>query len=67
MDIDLDHLPEDAQALKALVRTLVGDVKAKALKIVQLEARSARAQAAAVRPILGEAQARDRAIGTRAR
>jgi transposase len=42
MEIDLTHLPEDTEALKALVETLLGDVKAKGLKIAQLEARIAR-------------------------
>jgi transposase len=42
MDIDLANLPTDTEALQALVRTLVGDVKAKALKIAQLEARLAK-------------------------
>lgn len=49
MDIDLTALPDDPQALKALVRSLVGevnelaeDVKAKSLKIAQLEARIAK-------------------------
>jgi transposase len=42
MEFDLDRLPEDTAALKALVRVLAGDVKAKALKIVQLEARIAK-------------------------
>jgi transposase len=42
MDIDLANLPADTDALQALVRTLVGDVKAKALKIAQLEARIAK-------------------------
>jgi len=42
MEFDLDRLPEDTAALKALVRALAGDVKAKALKIVQLEARIAK-------------------------
>jgi transposase len=42
MDIDLANLPTDTEALQALVRMLAGDVKAKALKIVQLEARIAK-------------------------
>ena len=42
MDIDLTNLPDDMQALKALVRSLAGAVKTKALKIAQLEARIAR-------------------------
>ena len=42
MDIDLAHLPADTQALQALVRLLAGEVKAKSLKIAQLEARIAK-------------------------
>ena len=42
MEIDLTNLPEDAQALKALVHQLVGTVKTQGLKIAQLEARLAR-------------------------
>lgn len=49
MDIDLANLPDDADALKALVRSLAGenagltaDLKAKGLKIAQLEARIAK-------------------------
>jgi transposase len=42
MDIDLNHLPNDTQALQTLVRSLVGEVKAKGLKIAQLEARIAK-------------------------
>lgn len=42
MDIDLAHLPTDTQALQTLVRSLVGEVKAKGLKIAQLEARIAK-------------------------
>jgi len=49
MEIDLANLPDDAAALKALVRALAGenaglkaDAKASALKISQLEARIAR-------------------------
>ena len=42
MDIDLAHLPTDTQALQTLVRSLVGEVKAKGLKITQLEARIAK-------------------------
>jgi transposase len=49
MEIDLANLPDDADALKALVRALAGenaglkaDAKASALKITQLEARIAR-------------------------
>jgi transposase len=42
MEFDLDRLPEDTVALQALVRTLAGDIKAKALKIAQLEARIAK-------------------------
>ena len=49
MEIDLTNLPDDAAALKALVRALAGenaglkaDVKASALKIIQLEARIAK-------------------------
>lgn len=42
MDIDLAHLPADTEALQALVRSLVGEVKAKGLKIAQLEARIAK-------------------------
>ena len=39
MDIDLAHLPDDTQALKALVHALAGEIKAKSLKIAQLERR----------------------------
>ena len=42
MDIDLAHLPDDRAALKALVHALAGEVKAKSLKIAQLEARIAK-------------------------
>ena len=42
MDINLATLPDDTQALKALVHALVGEVKAKGLKIAQLEARIAK-------------------------
>ena len=42
MDIDLAHLPDDTQTLKALVHALAGEVKAKSLKIAQLEARIAK-------------------------
>jgi transposase len=49
MEIDVANLPEDTDALKALVLTLAGenaglraDVKANALKIAQLEARIAK-------------------------
>jgi hypothetical protein len=49
MEIDLANLPDDADALKALVRALAGenaglkaDARASALKITQLEARIAR-------------------------
>ena len=49
MEIDFANLPDDADALKALVRALAGenaglkaDVKANALKIAQLEARIAK-------------------------
>jgi transposase len=42
MDIDLEALPRDAPALHELVRLLVNDVKAKSLRIAQLEARIAR-------------------------
>jgi transposase len=42
MDINLASLPDDTQALKALVHALVGEVKAKSLKIAQLEARIAK-------------------------
>ena len=42
MDIDLANLPADPQALQALVRSLVGEVKTQGLKIVQLEARIAK-------------------------
>jgi transposase len=49
MEIDLANLPDDTDALKALVLTLAGenaglraDVKANALKIAQLEARIAK-------------------------
>ena len=42
MEIDLANLPEDAQALKALVQQLVGTVKTQGLKIAQLEARIAK-------------------------
>ena len=40
MQIDLANLPTDTQALQALVRVLVGDVKSKGLLIEQLERRS---------------------------
>lgn len=42
MDIDLTALPTDTQALQALVRSLASDVKAKSLRIAQLEARIAK-------------------------
>jgi transposase len=42
MEIDLANLPTDTGALQALVRSLVGEVKAKSLKIAQLEARIAK-------------------------
>jgi len=42
MDIDLAALPTDTHALQALVRSLMGEVKAKSLKIAQLEARIAK-------------------------
>jgi hypothetical protein len=42
MDIDLNHLPTETQALQTLVRSLAGEVKAKGLKIAQLEARIAK-------------------------
>jgi len=42
MDIDLAALPTDTSALQALVRSLMGEVKAKSLKIAQLEARIAK-------------------------
>src|SRR5688572_6512746 len=42
MDIDLNNLPDDMPALKALVRTLTGAVKTQGLKIAQLEARIAK-------------------------
>jgi transposase len=42
MDIDLEALPSDPPALQELVRLLVNDVKAKSLRIAQLEARIAR-------------------------
>ncbi len=42
MNINLATLPDDTQALKALVHALVGEVKAKSLKIAQLEARTAK-------------------------
>ena len=41
-DFDINHLPDDAPALKALVHALLGDVKAKGLRIAQLEARIAK-------------------------
>jgi transposase len=42
MEIDLANLPADAEALKALVRTLADAVKSQGLKIAQLEARIAK-------------------------
>ena len=42
MEIDLSNLPTDTDALQALVRSLAGEVKAKSLKIAQLEARIAK-------------------------
>ena len=42
MDIDPANLPEDAAALQALVRQLLGTVKNQGLKIAQLEARIAK-------------------------
>ena len=42
MDIDPANLPEDAAALQALVRQLLGAVKNQGLKIAQLEARIAK-------------------------
>lgn len=42
MDIDLNNLPDDLQALKALVRSLAGAVRTKELRIAQLEARIAK-------------------------
>jgi transposase len=42
MDIDLAALPTDMEALQALVRELVSEVKAKGLRIAQLETRIAR-------------------------
>ena len=42
MDIDLAHLPTDTAALQTLVHALAGEVKAKSLKIAQLEARIAK-------------------------
>jgi hypothetical protein len=42
MEIDLANLPDDSDTLKALVRTLAGEVKTQGLKIAQLEARIAK-------------------------
>jgi transposase len=42
MEIDPANLPEDRQALQALVRQLLGTVKTQGLKIAQLEARIAK-------------------------
>jgi len=42
MDIDLANLPEDTEALQALVRQLAGAVKTQGLKIAQLEAKIAK-------------------------
>lgn len=42
MEIDPANLPEDAAALQALVRQLLGAVKSQGLKIAQLEARIAK-------------------------
>ena len=42
MDIDLAHLPTDTATLQALVLSLASEVKAKGLKIAQLEARIAK-------------------------
>ncbi len=42
MDIDLAHLPTDTAMLQALVLSLASEVKAKGLKIAQLEARIAK-------------------------
>jgi len=42
MDIDLAHLPTDTATLQALVLSLASEVKAKGVKIAQLEARIAK-------------------------
>jgi transposase len=42
MEIDLANLPEDTEALQALVRQLAGAVKTQGLKIAQLEAKIAK-------------------------
>jgi transposase len=42
MEIDLTNLPDDMQALKALVHSLAGAVQTRDLKIAQLEARIAK-------------------------
>lgn len=42
MKIDLTNLPDDMQALKALVHSLAGAVQTRDLKIAQLEARIAK-------------------------
>lgn len=42
MEIDLAHLPEDTEALQALVRQLAGAVKTQGLEIAQLKARIAK-------------------------
>ena len=42
MDIDLAHLPTDTATLQALVLSLASEVKAKGLKIAQLEVRIAK-------------------------
>jgi len=44
MDIDLEALPQDIDALQGLVHALVGELKAKALRVEQLEARIAKLQ-----------------------
>jgi transposase len=42
MEIDLNHLPTDTNALQALVRQLLGTVQAQSVKIAELEARIAK-------------------------
>ena len=42
MEIDPNHLPTDTNALQALVRQLLGTVKAQSVKIAELEARIAK-------------------------
>ncbi len=42
MEIDLTNLPDDAQALKALVQRLLGTMKTQGMKIAQLQDRLAK-------------------------